>query len=82
MAYFARPDLNDSDSICGQALKKLGGATYIEACKPFTNISKGDIVCTTGGNLACQYVFHAVGCDREDNKENNEKVRFTSFVAI
>ncbi|CAB4028225.1 Hypothetical predicted protein, partial [Paramuricea clavata] len=74
LAYSALPNLNDNTAVCGEGLKLAGGTTYINACKSHTNISPGDIVCTVGGNLACQYVLHVVGCDWKDNRENNEMV--------
>jgi O-acetyl-ADP-ribose deacetylase (regulator of RNase III) len=67
-------NLNDRGTTSGEALKQAGGTTYTEECKPYTNISHGDIACTTGGNLACHYVIHAVGCDMKVSKEKNEKV--------
>ena len=78
LVYCALPNLND----CGttgtsgdhEALKLVGGTKYIEACKPYTNISHGDVACTIGGDLACQYVLHAVGCSMKVSKEKNEKV--------
>jgi O-acetyl-ADP-ribose deacetylase (regulator of RNase III) len=79
LAYSALPNLNDCDTTSGEALKHVGGTTYTEVCKPHTNISHGDVVCTTGGNLACQYVLHAVGCDVK-GKERNKKVCSNSLI--
>jgi hypothetical protein len=78
LAYSALPNLNDN-TVCGQGLKLAGGKRFIKACKSHTNISPGDTVCTVGGNLACQYVLHVVGCDWKDNKKNNEMVCLNSF---
>ena len=78
LAYCALPNLNDSGATgtSGEALKLVGGTKYIEACKPLTNISYGDVACTVGGDLACKYVLHAVGCGMKVSKEKNEKVCF------
>jgi hypothetical protein len=60
---------------CGKALQDRGGISYIEACKLHTNIPALDIVCTSGGNLPCQYVIHAVCCNWNKNEEKkSEKV--------
>ncbi|CAB3994784.1 poly [ADP-ribose] polymerase 14-like [Paramuricea clavata] len=62
---------------CGRALQNRGGLSYIEVCKPHTNIPPWDIVCTTGGNLSCQHVIHAVCCNwnKEDKVKSEEALR-------
>ena len=56
---------------CGKALQDQGGISYTEACKLHTNIPMLDIVCTSGGNLPCKYVIHAICCHW--NKEDEQK---------
>ena len=66
---------------CGKALRDRGSATYIEACKPHTNILPWDIVCTSGGNLPCQYVIHAFCCDwNTEDKDKSEKVSLQFLI--
>ena len=65
----------NNPTVCGKALEGRGGTTYTEACKPHTNIPPWDIVFTTGGNLSCQYVIHAVCCNcNKEDKQKSEKV--------
>jgi hypothetical protein len=60
---------------CGRALQNRGGLSYIEVCKPHTNIPPWGIVCTTGGNLSCQYIIHAVCCNwNKEDKVKSEQV--------
>jgi O-acetyl-ADP-ribose deacetylase (regulator of RNase III) len=56
------------NTACLKVLKKRGGRAFIEECEQHTDIPQGDIVCTSGGNLACQYVIHAV-CKNWNNDE-------------
>lgn len=66
---------------CGQALQDRGGVTYIEACKPHTNIPPWDIVCTSSGNLSCRYVIHAVCGDwTNQDKDESEKVSWELLI--
>jgi O-acetyl-ADP-ribose deacetylase (regulator of RNase III) len=43
-------------------MNSVGGSSYIAACSQHTHIETGDIETTIGGNLACDYVIHAVCC--------------------
>jgi O-acetyl-ADP-ribose deacetylase (regulator of RNase III) len=78
LAYSALPNLNDS-TVIGEALKNVGGETYAAACRTHTNVPPGDVVCTPGGDLACHYVFHAVGCHLKGRKKNSEEVCLSPY---
>ena len=67
------PNLN-IPTACGLALNKVGGPSFVGACKPHTNLQMGKVACTTGGNLACRYVLHAVCCNWDGNQGKAEKV--------
>ncbi len=56
------------NTACTRVLKERGGPAFIEECEQHTNVPPGHIVCTGGGNLACQYVIHAV-CKSWNNHE-------------
>lgn len=75
MAYSALRNLNDYTA-SGAALKQGGGNAYVEDCRCHTDVHPGEIVCTTGGNLACKHVLHVVGCDWKNDNERNETVCF------
>ena len=49
-----------------------GGHAFVEACKVHTNVPVGDIVCTTSGDLQCQYVIHAISCDWDKTNKTKE----------
>ncbi|XP_028403594.1 protein mono-ADP-ribosyltransferase PARP14-like [Dendronephthya gigantea] len=64
----------NSSTACGLALQKKGGPEYTVDCRRHTNIPLWDIVCTTGGKLACKYVIHAVcGNWNKENEENSKE---------
>ena len=58
----------------------VGGRALVEDCKRHTGVYPGEIVCTTGGNLACEHVFHAVGCEWKNDKKSNETVLYKLIV--
>ena len=55
-------DLNHPTMV-GRVLNSVGGPSYMTACSQYTNIPSGNTATTIGGNLACDYVIHAVCCD-------------------
>ena len=59
---------------CGYALIQVGGEQFNEACQRFTNINSGEIECTSGGNLSCKHVIHAVCGDWDGEGGDGEKV--------
>ena len=64
-----------SPTACGKALNTVGGHVFVEACKQLTKISVGDIAVTTGGDLSCVKVLHAVCCGWDGGKGKAEKVQ-------
>lgn len=58
----------------GKAMNSFGGSLYVSECSKFTNVANGDVVTTSGGNLRCKYVVHAVCCDWQ-NEERCKQVR-------
>ena len=61
---------------CFNALAAIGGPDFEQACKPHTNVQIGTVITTTGGDLKCKWVVHAVGCSWIQGEEGPEKVSF------
>ena len=59
---------------CGKALSIVGGPRFIQACLHQGSIGKGDVVCTSGGNLSCKYVLHAVCCSWDNYRGKADEV--------
>lgn len=68
----ANPDLKQPTA-CGEALRKRGGPSFVQACSCFSSLSKGNVVTTHGGNLDCNSVLHAVCCKWDNGRGNSEK---------
>ncbi|XP_046851430.1 protein mono-ADP-ribosyltransferase PARP14-like isoform X2 [Xenia sp. Carnegie-2017] len=63
----ATSNLN-TPSMIGKAMNTFGGSLYVSECSNFTNVAYGDVVTTSGGNLRCKYVVHAVCCDWQNEE--------------
>ena len=59
---------------CGKDLNKVGGLSFLLACNTHRSISKGAVVRTSGGRLACKFVLHAVCCSWDNYQGESEKV--------
>lgn len=79
MAYSALNNLNDYTAD-GAALAQVGGKALVEDCKRHADVYPGETVRTTGGNLACEHVLHAVGCEWKNDKKSNETVLYKIIV--
>lgn len=62
-------------TVCGQALNKVGGPSFIQACSNYGRINEGGVARTAGWNLACRFVLHAVCCNWDGYQGKARKVK-------
>ena len=45
---------------CFNALASVGGPSFEQACEPYTDVAVGNVITTSGGDLPCKWVIHAI----------------------
>lgn len=67
------------------AIHRAGGDTILKECQKIRNkqggCKVGEAVITSGGNLLCEYVIHAVGPKWNKGKSNEEELLLSAYLS-